>query len=156
MLLFNWVFFDFVFDCGFLGFYLGLIYFGIFYIEGGGFGGLFLFFFDWDCCLERYCIVKSGELGILRGDLDVVEELSFLVDFEVISFDFLEFIFWRREFCVENNSKKVSLLIMLYFFLVFGKNWNYIFIFVNFYYKFMDYIFIYYKFIFIYLLYIRF
>ena len=57
----------------------------------------------------------------MRGDLDAVEESSFLVGFEVLSFDFPESTLWRREFCVENNSRKVSLSTMPHFFLVLGK-----------------------------------
>ena len=51
-------------------------------------------------------MVKTGEPGTLRGDLDTVEESSFLVGFEVLSFVFPVSTLWRRAFCEENNSKK--------------------------------------------------
>lgn len=97
MLLFNCIFLEVFLVLGFLGFYLGFMYIGIFYIDGGGLGGLFLLFFDWDCCLERYCIVNNGEFGILMDVLCVDEGvLSFFVVFVVlVNFVLIEFIFWR-------------------------------------------------------------
>ena len=87
---------------------MGSTYSGTFHTDGGGLGGSLSLPSDCDCdrCLERYCIVNTGEPGTLRGDLGTVEESSFLVDFEVLSFVFPESTLWRSEFCGKKQQAK--------------------------------------------------
>ena len=81
---------------------MGSTYSGTFHTDGGGLGGSLSLPSDWDRCLARYCIVKSGELGTLSGDLGADGVSTFLEIFEALSgFDFPESTLWSSVFCEE-------------------------------------------------------
>ena len=106
--LFNRVCFDPVFDSGCPGFHLGSTYSGTFHTDGGGLGGSLSLPSDWDLCL-KYCIVNTGGLGTLSGDLDVIVLSSFFVVFEVaVSLVLPESTLWS-EICDKKINKQCNI-----------------------------------------------